>query len=406
MSISAGRVNLWPHSPEPFESPQRLFVMLFIHKALLIAFVLVPGSALPAEDLTGTWQGVVHNPDSNQDLRTVVKITSSDGDMIKANFYSIDQTYLVFPATGTLRGSVIKINIPGIGAVYDAKLSADGNTMTGAVKGFSMPAPWILKRVSEGQAWAIPKPPPPVKPLASADPAFEVAAIRLSQRDDSGRIRRGGRVQNGNVSMLGVTLSQLMTFVYQIHEHQIAGAPAWVTSEQYDIVGKPDGEGEPTQDQLKIMLRKLMGDRFQLAFHKEERELSTYSLRVAKGGLKISTNDSKNEATGIFFRGPGSVLFNNVTMDDFCRMLQSSAVDRPVVNETGLTAKYDFSLIWTPEQMIATAAGNANALSPGDKEPPPDIYAAIQQQLGLKIDAMKLRTDVLVIDKVEKPSEN
>jgi uncharacterized protein (TIGR03435 family) len=294
------------------------------------------------------------------------------------------------------------MSIPGIGAEYSANLSADGNSMTGTLKGFSVPVTWTLKRVSADQAWTIPKPPAPPKPLAAADPVFEVAAIKLS-RPDTGR---GGRVQGGNVSLLRLTLADLLTFVYDVHAHQIIGAPAWTTTEKYDVTAKAEGDGTPTQEQLKVMLRKLLADRFQLALHKEQRELPVYTLNVAKGGIKISKNDPKNETTGVIPRGPGSVLLNNVTMDDFCRMLQTLALDRPVVNQTGVSGKYDFSLVWTPEQLL-NAPPNPNALAPSDRgDALPDLYTAIQQQLGLKIDATKMGIEVLVIDKVEKPSEN
>jgi hypothetical protein len=91
-----------------------------------IALALVPIGGLFAQDLTGTWQGSVTNPDTKDVLRTVLKIASSDGDPIKANFYSIDQTYLVFPATLTRQGPVIKMSVPGIAATWEGKLSADG----------------------------------------------------------------------------------------------------------------------------------------------------------------------------------------------------------------------------------------------------------------------------------------
>jgi uncharacterized protein (TIGR03435 family) len=108
----------------------------------------------------------------------------------------------------------------------------------------------------------------------------------------------------------------------------------------------------------------------------------------------------------VIFRGPGSVLLNNVTMDDLAKMLQTAALDRPVVNQTGISGKYDFSLVWTPDQLLA-AAPNPNALAPADKaDAPPDLHTAIQEQLGLRIDAAKLRIEVLVMDRVEKPSEN
>jgi uncharacterized protein (TIGR03435 family) len=261
-----------------------------------------------------------------------------------------------------------------------------------------------MKRIGEEEAWAIPKPPVPIRPMAAdADPAFDVVTIKPSRPDATSW---GTRVQGGNVSALNMTLTDLLKFVYDLHGNQFIGAPAWSTAERYDIAGKADAEGQPNADQFKVMLRKLLADRFHLAFHKEQRELPVYTVSVAKGGAKISKNDGKNETTGVIFRGPGSVLLNDVSMDDFCKMLQTAALDRPVVNQTGFAGRYDFSLVWTPDQ-LQIAIPNPNALAPGDKaDVPPDLYTATQQQLGLKIDAARLRIEVLVVDEVEKPSEN
>jgi uncharacterized protein (TIGR03435 family) len=198
-----------------------------------------------------------------------------------------------------------------------------------------------------------------------------------------------------------------MKFIYDVDSHQIVGAPGWFTNERYDITAKAEGEGQPNEEQLKVMLRKLLADRFQLAAHKDQKELGVYTLVVAKRGLKISKNESKSATNGIIFRGPGSVLLNNETMDDLCRILQSAAVDRPVVNQTGLTDKYEFSLVWTPDQLLTATTTNTNALAPGEKaDAPPDIYTAIQQQLGLKLEGTRMRIEVLVIDKLEKLSDN
>jgi uncharacterized protein (TIGR03435 family) len=366
----------------------------------LLALAVLPLAGF-AQDLTGTWQGTVRNPDGNVDLRTVLIIQSPEGNPIKGNFYSIDQTYLVFPATINVQGAVLKMSIPGIGATWDGKLSADGTTLTGSLKGFSSPVTWTMKRVGPDQAWTIPQPPPKPKPLASDDPAFEVASIKRSSPDARGR---GVRVQGGSISIMNLPLSDILSFVYDLHAHQLIGLPAWATSENYDISAKAEGEGQPTQEQLKMMLRKLLAERFQLVVHDEQRELPVYTVNIAKGGPKISKNDPKNATTGVIFRGPGSVLLNNVTIDDFCKMLQQNALDRPVINQTGISGKYDFSLVWSPPQ-LAAAPANLNALTP-TADPPPDLYTAVQQQLGFRIDAAKLRIGVVVIDKVERPSDN
>ena len=369
----------------------------------LTALMLVPVSGLFAQDLTGTWQGTVKNPDTKEELRTVLKIAPPDGKQIKGNFYSIDQTYLVFPATLTVQNSVVKMSIPGISATYEGKLSPDGNKMTGTVKGFSVPTPWNMARVGEAEAWAIPKPPVPARPMTDPDPSFEVATIKPSKPDAT---ERGTRVQAGNFTVINLTLMDLVTGMYDAHKNQVIGLPAWASSDRYDITGKPAGEGQPNAEQWKIMLRKLLADRFHFAFHKEQRELPVYTLSTAKAGAKISINQEKTETNGVIFRGPGSVLLNNLTMDEFSKMLQNNAVDRPVVNQTGLSGKYTFSLVWTPETALA-AAPNPNALASADRaDVPPDVFTAVQQQLGLKLDAARVRIDTLVVDKVEKPSDN
>jgi uncharacterized protein (TIGR03435 family) len=370
----------------------------------LAALAVVSAAGALAQDLTGIWQGTVKNPDTKEELRTVIKIASSKGNPILGSFYSIDQTFLVFPATITVQGSTVKMNIPGIAATYEGKLSPDGSKMTGTVKGFSVPTPWNMARVSEADAWAIPKPPTPPRPMAAdADPAFEVATIKPSNPDS----RQGGlRVQDSNVAIQYVTFGELFRQVYDIHPNQVIGLPSWTSSERFDIAGKPDVPGQPNTDQVKVMVRKLLASRFQLAFHKEQRELPVFSLNLAKGGAKIAVNKEKSENTGIIFRGPGSFLLNNLNMDEFARMLQNSAVDRPVVNQSGLAGKYTFALVWTPDNALA-ALPNPNPLATPDRaDIPPDLFTAIQQQLGLKLDATRLRVDVMVIDKIEKPSAN
>jgi len=291
------------------------------------------------------------------------------------------------------------MNIPGIGAVYEAKLSADGNTMAGTIKqGFPFPVPWTLKRVSDSEAWELPQAGPPPKPMAAdADPVFAVATIKVTPSDVLGR---GIRLQGSTLSSQNTTLVDLLAFAYDIHQRQIIGPPAWASTEKYSITARPDGEGLPNTDQWKVMVRKLLADRFQLKFHRDQQELSVYTLTVAKGGVKVSNSQAVNGTPAAIFRAAGSVSLNNESMADFARLLQANVLDRPVVDQTGLAGRYNFALVWTPDQLIG-APVNPNAIAP-----PPDILGAVQQQLGLKLDASKARVEVFVMDKVEKPSEN
>ena len=174
---------------------------------LAIALALLPATALFALDLTGTWQGYSNNPDTKESRRTVIKIASSDENPIKLNFYAPDLTYLVFPGTITVKGSALKMTIPGIGATWQGKLSADGTTLTGTLDGFSVIVTWTLKRVPPEEEWPLRKPPVPARPMTSADPAFEVATIKPSNPDGPGR---GGGAEGGGVVLRGTSLANLM----------------------------------------------------------------------------------------------------------------------------------------------------------------------------------------------------
>jgi uncharacterized protein (TIGR03435 family) len=203
-------------------------------------------------------------------------------------------------------------------------------------------------------------------------------------------------------------LSQLMKFAYDIHPRQIIGGPAWLENEKYDVTGKPDTPGVANGKQLKVMVQKLLTDRFQLAFHREKRELPVYAITEAKYGPKLTRDDSDPNGSSTFRVGLGRLSFTNATMAEFASVLQASGniLERPVVDQTGLgSARYDFMLQWTPDAAQSQPGGpKPNISLPADA--PPDLFTAFQQQLGLKLESAKAPVDVLLIEHVEKPSAN
>ena len=374
----------------------------------MIAFATLPGSAIEAQNVTGTWQGTLEA--GAQKLRIVFKISLED-DKLKATLYSIDQQSPGMPAsTVTKDGSTIKIAIGGLGS-YEGKLSADGNAISGTwTQG--APLPLNLVRATPESAWEIPEPPrPPARMAANADPAFEVATIKPSDPTRPGKIFT---VRGRDVVTINTTLNDLITMAYNVHARQITGAPAWLDSDKYDITGQPDAPGQPSVAQIKVMLQKLLADRFQLKFHREKKELSAYTITLAKTGANFSKSQADpNSLPGLFFGGggpAGGVNFNvrNATMAEVASTLQGSVLDRPVVDQTGLTEKYDFIVKFTPDASQMTGFGRGGAPPPAADNPdaPPDLFTAFQQQLGLKIETSRAPVDVLVIEKVEKPSAN
>jgi uncharacterized protein (TIGR03435 family) len=373
----------------------------------MIAFAMLSGSALQAQTVTGDWQGTLEA--GPRKLRLVFKISLAD-DKLKATLYSIDQPAPAMPASSVTKdGLTIKIAIGGLGS-YEGKLSASGNEIAGTwTQG--APLPLNLVRATAETAWAIPDPPrPPVRMPANANPTFEVATIKPS---DPGRPGKLFTVRGRDVVTINTTLNDLITMAYNLHARQITGGPAWLDSDKFDLTGRPDIEGQPSVAQLKIMIQKLLADRFQLKFHLEKKELTVYAITAAKTGVKISKSEADPSGLpGLFFGGAGpggGMNFNvrNATMAEVASTLQSSVLDKPVVDQTGLGEKYDFIVKFTPDTGQMAGFGAAGP-SPAATNPdaPPDLFAAFQQQLGLRIETSKAAVDVLVIDKIEKPSAN
>jgi len=279
---------------------------------------------------------------------------------------------------------------------------------------------------------------------AAARPSFDVASIKAAAPPIYGKlmIRMGGdpgRIDYGNVS-----LKDIIRQAYDVHDYQISG-PDWMNSIRFDIVAKvPDGAPE---DQVPLMWQTLLAERFKLQIHRETKELPMYALVVGKNGpkMKESEIDANGTADGgqgsggpsplppvkmgkdgmpqlpgggrgpmILMNGRGHVTAKMMNMSGLVDILARS-VDRPVVDQTELKGSYDFNLDYTPDE-------STRMPMPGGMPPPPgagemhgadspdnglSLFAALQAQLGLKLEAKKGPVELIVIDRVEKaPTEN
>jgi uncharacterized protein (TIGR03435 family) len=239
---------------------------------------------------------------------------------------------------------------------------------------------------------------PPNMPIA-AKPAFEVSTIKPASPDRGFSIKASG---SGLVNTTSTSLFDLIKFAYDLHPSQIVGAPGWLEDEKFDISAKPDTLGKPSTLQMKAMMQGLFADRFHLAFHREKKEMAAYVITEAKSGAKLEKNNS--DPNGLMsFSGGGQqgMTVRNMTMPEFAFTMQAGFLDGPVVDRTGFgNQRYNFVLKWTPD------SGTAGADTPNSPDPPPDIFVAVQEQLGLKLQSTKAPVDVMVVDRVEKPGEN
>jgi len=373
----------------------------------MIACTTLLTGSLRAQSMAGDWQGTLK---AGKDLRIVVKIVNDDKTVWKATMYSIDQTPQPFPGSSVkVDGSTIKFDVLTLGATYNGKLGSDGNTLNGTYTQAGKDFPLNFARATKETAWVIPEAPAKLPPMAKdAKPAFEVATIKLSKPEQMGKGFgiRGRRVQTINTSIM-----DLIEFAYKVQVKQVLNAPAWADTQKYDISGEPDVEGQPTYDQLKIMIQALLADRFKLTFHRDKKELSVFALTVGKTGSKLKVSD-ESSATGHtlnFHPGAqGGLVFTarDASMHELGEAMEQTMLDRPMSDQTGLTAKYDFDITFMPDDSMMGGIASKLPPPPAGAEIPPSLFTAFQDQLGLKLEPSKAPVEVLVVDHVEKPSED
>lgn len=240
-------------------------------------------------------------------------------------------------------------------------------------------------------------------PLATAvSPEFEAATIKPVKEPDPNRMN--DRTDGRRFTTRNTTLRDLMLMAYGVDRQQIAGGPAWIVADEYDVDAVA-GEGQMA-DHREEMLQRLLADRFHLTFHREQRELSVYVLTIAKGGPKLKAADPNVPSNGASCQRPGVCTFMGEPLAHFARWMGFVVLDKPVSEKTGLSGTFDFTLNWTPDE--SQFAGMGIRVPPPVDNPnaPPGLFTAIEEQLGLRLEPQKIPSEVLVIDHVERPSEN
>jgi uncharacterized protein (TIGR03435 family) len=225
------------------------------------------------------------------------------------------------------------------------------------------------------------------------DLQFEVASLKPSQPGaETGGIHpaRGGR----RYIAANAPLKMMLTAAYRIRDDQVSGGPGWAEAEQPSSI-----------EELHIMLRNLLKKRFKLQMHSETKDRPVYVLSAAKAGVKMKPHEIASAGDPTIDRpGFGKLAAKSTPMDYFAFGL-GMILDRPVLDRTGLKGGYDFELSWTPDLPAGFPEGgqiNGQVVDTSG----PTIFAAMEKQLGLKLEAQKGPVEILVIDHAEKPVEN
>ena len=238
-------------------------------------------------------------------------------------------------------------------------------------------------------------------PVAPSGPAFDVASVKPNPQARAGGkgSRRGDfKVEPNRLTMTNVTLRTCVRVAFDVKDYQVTG-PGWLDEDRYDISAVAAEAGPPKQ--IHLMLQRLLAERFKLEYHRQTKELPVYVLMVAKGGPKF--HESKTEGDfSVQPTGRATATVQRATIAQLVDML-TQVLRMPILDETGLTSHYDVTVDMTsyiPENF-----------EHGPGAAPPDIggivIAAVQEQLGLKLESRKAPTDLIVIDHAEKaPTEN
>ena len=249
-----------------------------------------------------------------------------------------------------------------------------------------------------------------------AAPAYDVVSVK-PDKSSSGMMR----VRFGDVtfSAENLTLKGLLSMAYGVREDLIFGSPGWADADHFDVEAKVlDGDAKAlaklTNEQREEMLQAALKDRFQVQAHPETRTLPVYELMPAKGGLKMKVatpgdayaNGIKGfdgvSHAGMMSFGPGKLIGQGITMTQLVDNL-AVRLQRTVIDKTGLTGNFEITLMWADDSGPRGGGAPDNG---ANADAGPSIFTAVQEQLGLRLQATKGPVKVLVVDKAEKPAEN
>lgn len=220
--------------------------------------------------------------------------------------------------------------------------------------------------------------------------SFDVVSVHLNT---SGAGRSSERTNSGHVMAENITPSSMIQQAFGIRASQIEGAPGWIETDKYDLNATTGTTRDLNDVELQPYWESLLATRFRMKYHRETKEMQIYSLTVAKGGPKLTENTGGGDTSTNISNSPqhSSVTSTHISMPNFAGLL-ARRLDRTVLDKTGLTGSYDLKLEWSPD--LSNDTGSAS------------IFTALQDQLGLKLESGKGPVEIIVIDSLEKPTEN
>ena len=364
------------------------------------AFVLSATVPLHAQTSTptiaGTWQGTLALPNGNA-VRVAFSIAKSpDGSLHGGVKYVDSNVGLVFSSI-TFSAPDLTTSQSMTSMAYHGKLSADGQSIAGTWSQGRLSLPLALTLATPDTLWKHAGPPP----MASdADPSYDVAVIKPALPEEQHPV---WNLQAPEFHATGTNAAELIKMVYKIRGRQILNAPPWVEAKKFDITAKPDTPGVPTDDQSRIMIRKLLSERFHLVCHTATQDYPVLVMTLdPKGPRPVPSDPDFNIHGGMLLQKDGGEMqlhLSGVNMQEFLKDLMDRYRDKQIVDETGLKGTYDITLRLPPAALQGTGDGGA------DDEVGSD-YIAAAEHAGFKFVSKKAPLPVVIIDHIDPPTAN
>ncbi|MDR3699324.1 MAG: TIGR03435 family protein [Candidatus Sulfopaludibacter sp.] len=228
-----------------------------------------------------------------------------------------------------------------------------------------------------------------------ARPAYEAASVKPNNSGSGSSSSNGSK---GQIVFTNVSLKRLIERAYDVKPFQVT-SPDWVENLRFDIAAKYPPDTKP--EERSLMLRSLLEDRFKLAVHHDSKEMPGFALVVAKGGFKLKPVEPAGGSSAKDYGGRVRTLTAKQTSIAAVADLLARILGETVVDKTGIDGVYDFEFKWTADDMDGSTSSTSNG------DPAPSLFTAIQETLGLRLQAQKVPVEIIVVDHVERvPIEN
>jgi len=366
-------------------------------RAILAAAAFIfTASALYSQSIDGTWQGILTTSGPNNP-RLAVTIKKGPDGSLHGGMKWIDYDFGFAFSSVAFSAPNLTLTQEMNGMAFHGQLSADGKSIAGTLTQGTRSFPLALSLATADTLW---KPAGPGPMAANADPSYEVAVIKPALPEEQHPI---WNLTASEFHATGTNAAELIKIVYKIRGRQILNAPPWVEANKFDIEAKPDTPGTPSEDQTRVMISKLLGERFHLACHTSKQDYPVLVMTLDPKGPRPTPSDPEfNSHNGMFLRQEGgdSVLhLVGANMQFFVKVLMDRYRDKQIVDETGLTGTYDITLRLPPAALQGIGDGGAEDEVGSD-------YIAAAEKAGFKFTSKKAPLSVVVIDHIDPPSAN